>query len=108
MPWPFTNGTIAPDFQIGPGLEMFAGSPDVLSDASGWLIGAHFQNTSDAEVTLVVTNGEGKELIGPIGIPAGAPYDPPAATAFMPFVGLRAGASGPGVIGHLWGYEDEA
>lgn len=104
MAWPFTNGTIAPDFEIGP-QEMLVGSPDLIADVDGWLLGAMFQNTSENELTLVVTNRDGGELIGPIAIPAGAPYAPEGLT-FCPFRGLRVGVSGEGLTGHLWGYED--
>lgn len=103
MSWPFTNGTVAPTFDVGPE-EVATASPDVLTESDGWLIGAHFQNTGDTLRTLVVTDRDGKELIGPIDIPAGAPYGP-LDLAFMPFHGLRWGA-GAGLIGHLWGYED--
>lgn len=104
MPWPFSNGTVAPDFEIGP-QEMLVGSPDVITVDDGWLIGASFQNTSDEERTLVVTNADGGELIGPIKIPAGAPLGPLDYT-FMPFHGLRVGVDGEGIVGHLWGYEN--
>lgn len=100
--WPFTNGTIAPDFEVGPEEPVTSsGSPSSVTSDSGWLIGAHFSNGAAAERTVQVRDGSGRRLCALV-MPAGTEQD--YEWAFRPFDGIEWDASGDDVFGHLWGY----
>ncbi len=102
MPWPFTNGTVAPDFEIGPGAEVLPASPDEITTDSGWLLGAHLSNTGAGFIEFTLTDGAGREMCR-LQVPPGG--EQPYEWAFRPFTGLR-WAGGAGLIAHLWGYRD--
>jgi hypothetical protein len=103
MAWPFTTPG-PPNLDTTTGFAVPSGAPvDLPTPVAGaaWLIGADFKNDSGGTILVTVIDGAGN-LIYKRSLPAGAqePYEWP----FKPVTGVKWGASGVGVLGHLWGY----
>lgn len=100
MAWPFTS-VGAPNLDTGPGVAVPT-SVTVVTASTAWLLGGHFRNNDSVDRIITVIDTAGKDLVGPLTIPAGAeqPYEWP----FRPSIGVKWSADGANVTGHLWGY----
>lgn len=108
MSWPFSN-VIAPNFKSGISLvevpEVEAAVPNAPGAAQLWIMGMWVINNSDAERALTLTDGAGEPVLpANVAVPAGGFFGP-IEVPFMPIVGLRWVASGPGVMAKIWGYK---
>lgn len=102
MPWPFTSA-VAPTFDTGPGTAVPV-TPTLLTAGAAtplWILGMKFKNTGVVDVTVTVTDGAGKIVYQETLSPNAKDFEGPS---FEPVLGLIWGASGSGVLGHIWGY----
>lgn len=100
MSWPFET-CVAPSFDTG--LVEVPTSLTVVSIATLYLMGAYFNNTTAAMITITVTNTAGVGLASALEVPAGMPLRLPI-ELFQPTVGLKWQASGAGLKGQMFGY----
>jgi hypothetical protein len=100
MGWPLSIPEL--NFEVGPG-QVVPQAGEALTATKSWLIGAQFSNTGIVQRTVTLKNAAGKVLAQQtIGGGADAPpYD----WAFRPTLGLYWLADGPGLIGHIWGFQ---
>jgi hypothetical protein len=67
-----------------------------------YLLACYVNNPTGASILFTLKNAGGREIVGPVEVPAGE-WLPPYTFPFMPCAGLSWIASGPGLNGQLWG-----